>query len=51
MTQSLRTGANFGVTSGVITTLGLVVGLHAGTRSDLAVIGGILTIAVAARWR
>jgi vacuolar iron transporter family protein len=47
MRQSWRTGVNFGVTSGVITTLGLVVGLHAGTHSNLAVIGGILTIAVA----
>ena len=38
---------NFGLTSGVITTLGLMVGLHSGTHSRLAVIGGILTIAVA----
>lgn len=35
------------MTSGIITTLGLVVGLHSGTHSKLAVIGGILTIAVA----
>ena len=38
---------SFGLTSGVITTLGLLVGLHAGTQSRLAVLGGILTIAVA----
>ncbi|MFB6357478.1 MAG: hypothetical protein ABEJ96_00270, partial [Thiohalorhabdaceae bacterium] len=47
MRESLRAGLNFGMTSGVITTLGLMVGLHSGTRSALAVIGGILTIAVA----
>lgn len=37
----------FGMTSGVITTTGLMVGLHAGTHSRVAVIGGILTIAIA----
>jgi VIT1/CCC1 family predicted Fe2+/Mn2+ transporter len=45
--HSIKTGFSFGLTSGVITTLGLIVGLNAGTRSELAVIGGILTIAVA----
>lgn len=40
-------GLSFGLTSGVITTLGLVVGLAAGTASRLAVLGGIVTIAVA----
>ena len=35
------------MTSGIITTLGLMVGLEAGTNSVLAVIGGVLTIAVA----
>ena len=47
MRESLKTGISFGMTSGVITTLGLMVGLHAGTNSELAVIGGILTIAIA----
>lgn len=47
MKHSLKTGFSFGSTSGIITTLGLMVGLHAGTRSKLAVIGGILTIAIA----
>ncbi len=47
MRDALRTGASFGLTSGVLTTLGLIVGLYAGTRSKLAVIGGIITIAVA----
>jgi len=45
--HSLRIGFIFGLTSGTITTLGLMVGLHSGTRSRLAVIGGILTIAIA----
>lgn len=45
--QAISTGLNFGLTSGVITTLGLIVGLHSGTNSMLAVIGGILTIAIA----
>jgi len=40
-------GISFGMTSGVITTLGLMVGLRSGTDSRLAVIGGIVTIAVA----
>ena len=47
MKDALRTGFAFGLTSGVITTLGLMVGLHSGTHSRLAVLGGILTIAVA----
>ena len=47
MKESLRTGISFGLTSGVITTLGLMVGLHSGTHSKLAVLGGILMIAIA----
>lgn len=47
MKHSLKTGLSFGLTSGIITTLGLMVGLNAGTHSKLAVMGGILTIAVA----
>jgi len=47
MDRSLQTGVHFGLTSGVITTLGLIVGLHAGTHSLRAVAGGILTIAIA----
>ena len=47
MKRAVTTGVSFGLTSGTITTLGLIVGLHAGTHSRLAVIGGILTIAVA----
>jgi VIT1/CCC1 family predicted Fe2+/Mn2+ transporter len=47
MKHSLKVGFSFGLTSGIITTLGLIVGLNAGTHSQLAVIGGILTIAIA----
>ncbi|MCX6799041.1 MAG: hypothetical protein NTW59_03035 [Candidatus Diapherotrites archaeon] len=47
MRHSLRTGFSFGITSAVITTLGLMVGLHSGTHSRLAVLGGVLTIAIA----
>lgn len=47
MKSSWKTGLSFGLTSGVITTLGLMVGLHAGTHSRAVVLGGIFTIAVA----
>ena len=47
MNHSLKIGFSFGLTSGIITTLGLMVGLSSGTHSKLAVIGGILTIAIA----
>lgn len=45
--DSMRTGVTFGMTSAVITTLGLMVGLHSGTHSRMVVLGGIITIAVA----
>lgn len=45
--HSIKTGLSFGSTSAVITTLGLMVGLHSGTHSKLVVLGGILTIAIA----
>ena len=47
MNDSLRTGISFGLTSAVITTLGLMVGLHSGTHSKIVVLAGILTIAIA----
>lgn len=47
MKHSLKVGISFGTTSGIITTLGLMVGLHSGTNSKLAVIGGLFTIAIA----
>ena len=47
MDNSMKVGLSFGLTSAVITTLGLMVGLNAGTHSKLIVIGGIITIAIA----
>ncbi|NIM65420.1 MAG: hypothetical protein GTO51_05445 [Candidatus Latescibacteria bacterium] len=47
MKESIKTGISFGLTSGVITTLGLIIGLHSGTHSVLAVAGGIVIIAIA----
>ncbi len=47
MKESLKTGVTFGLTSGTITTLGLMIGLYSGTNSRGVVIGGILTIAIA----
>ena len=47
MKSSYKIGLSFGLTSGVITTLGLLVGLDAGTHSQPIVLGGILTIAIA----
>jgi len=47
MKDSLRTGITFGLTSAVITTLGLMVGLHSGTGKKFVVLAGILTIAIA----
>lgn len=47
MKHSLRKGFSFGLTSGIITTLGLMVGLHSGTHSKIIVLGGVLTIAIA----
>ena len=45
--KGARTGVFFGATSGVITTIGLIAGLNAGTKSLAAVLGGILVVAVA----
>jgi len=47
MKKSIRKGFSFGLTSGVITTLGLIIGLNSATNSRLAVVGGIITIAIA----
>ncbi len=47
MEHSLKIGICFGLTSAIITTLGLIVGLHSGTHSKIVVLGGILTIAIA----
>lgn len=47
MRHTVKVGISFGTTSGIITTLGLMIGLASGTNSKLAVIGGVLTIAIA----
>jgi vacuolar iron transporter family protein len=47
MKKSIRKGFGFGLTSGIITTLGLIVGLNSGTHSKKVVLGGILLIAIA----
>ena len=47
MSHSLKIGLSFGFTSAILTTLGLMVGLNAGTSSKMVVVGGILTIAIA----
>jgi VIT1/CCC1 family predicted Fe2+/Mn2+ transporter len=47
MKIAIRKGFSFGLTSAVITTLGIIVGLSASTQSKVAVIGGILSIAIA----
>jgi VIT1/CCC1 family predicted Fe2+/Mn2+ transporter len=47
MKHSVKIGFSFGFTSAIITTLGLIVGLHSGTHSKPVIIGAILTIAVA----
>lgn len=47
MKQNFLQGIGFGITSGVITTLGLLVGLTSGTNEKLVVIGGVSVIAIA----
>jgi len=50
MRRSFKIGFFFGLTTGIITTLGLMVGLHSstsGTHAKLIIVGGILTIALA----
>lgn len=47
MKASIKKGLSFGLTSAVITTLGLLVGLNSSTGSKLAIISGILIIALA----
>ena len=47
MKHSIKMGFSFGLTSGIITTLGLIIGLHSSTHSKVVIIGGILTIAIA----
>lgn len=45
--HQLITGISFGLTSGVITALGMIVGLHSATSSKLAVVAGVIVMAIA----
>ncbi len=45
--HQLVTGISFGITSGVITSLGMIVGMYSATNSKLAVIASIITMAIA----
>ena len=47
MKISIRKGLGFGLTSGIITTLGLIIGLNSGTHSKSIILSGILIIAIA----
>ena len=47
MKRSIQKGFGFGLNSGVVTTLGMIVGLNVSTNSKIAVIGGIIAIAIA----
>ncbi len=47
MKLSLRKGFSFGLTSAIITTLGLLIGLYSSTHSKSIVISGIIIIAIA----
>ncbi|MCP3685620.1 MAG: hypothetical protein GY861_23465 [bacterium] len=47
MNDAVKKGFSFGLTSGIITTLGMIVGLHSSTNSAMVVISGILIIAIA----
>ncbi len=47
MKSSVKKGIGFGLTSGIITTLGLIMGLHSSTHSSGVVLSGILVIALA----
>jgi len=46
MKLSIKKGLSFGLTSGVITTLGLIVGLNSSTHSKAVIISGIMIIAI-----
>ncbi len=45
--QSIKKGFSFGITSGIITTLGLITGLYSSTDSEIVVVSGIVVIAIA----
>ena len=45
--RSISKGLGFGITSGIITTIGLIIGLYSLETSKLIIYGGILSIAIA----
>ena len=45
--HQLITGISFGLTTAVITSLGMIVGIHSATSSKLAVVTGIVVMAIA----
>lgn len=47
MKQETKLGLSFGITSGIITTMGLIVGIDAASPSLSAILGAIITIAIA----
>jgi vacuolar iron transporter family protein len=47
MKHSVKVGFSFGLTSSVITTLGLMIGLYSSTHSKMIVLSGIIIIAIA----
>lgn len=47
MNNAVRQGLSFGLTSGIITTLGLLIGLDFSTNSKVVIISGIIVIAIA----
>ncbi|WP_293444796.1 hypothetical protein [Persephonella sp.] len=47
MDSSIKKGVGFGLTSGIITTLGMLIVLSAVSESKTVVLGGILSIAIA----
>ncbi len=47
MLRAVKKGLGFGLTSGVITTLGMLIGLYSVSNSKTVVVGGIISIAIA----
>lgn len=45
--HQMITGLSFGLTTAVITSLGMIVGLHSATSSKLAVVAGLAIVAIA----
>jgi len=46
MKSSIKKGFGFGLTSGIITTLGMMIGLNQGTHSQMVVLAGIGVISI-----